>query len=173
MPRAGARSLGISASEPGAGVSAYWAVGGTALLGAVGGTFERLGRSGGAAVTALAWLVVTIKLCAVTLPLGTLARPCDRALVLLSWLEGIILSGYGLVLTAVGLLVQGGVVEPSPGADQRALAWHAHLWDPWFLVWGLLVLAALCLIRRPLGPSGTFRAMPMSRFSGPLRTSSK
>ena len=28
-------------------------------------------------------------------------------------------------------------------ADHRALAWHAYLWDPWFLVWGLLVTAAL------------------------------
>ncbi|MGH9129286.1 MAG: DUF3995 domain-containing protein [Acidimicrobiales bacterium] len=137
-----------------AGVSAYWAAGGTALLSTVGGAFERLGRSGGAAVTALAWLVLIVKLCAVALPLGALARPGHRALVLLSWLEGIILSGYGLVLTAVGLLVEGGVVEPSPGADVRALAWHAYLWDPWFLVWGILVLAALWLARRPLGPQG-------------------
>jgi len=29
------------------------------------------------------------------------------------------------------------------GADHRALAWHAYLWDPWFLVWGVLVTAAL------------------------------
>jgi hypothetical protein len=28
-------------------------------------------------------------------------------------------------------------------ADHRALAWRAYLWDPWFLVWGLLVTAAL------------------------------
>jgi hypothetical protein len=28
-------------------------------------------------------------------------------------------------------------------ADHRALAWHAYLWDPWFLIWGLLVVGAL------------------------------
>ena len=59
-----------------------------------------------------------------------------------------ILTGYGLVLTAVGLLVQAGVVAASAGADHRALEWHAYLWDPWFLVWGLLVTAALLRSRR-------------------------
>ena len=37
------------------------------------------------------------------------------------------------------------------GADHRALAWHAYLWDPWFLLWGLLVTAALLRGRRPHG----------------------
>jgi hypothetical protein len=27
--------------------------------------------------------------------------------------------------------------------DHRALAWHTYLWDPWFLMWGLLVAGAL------------------------------
>lgn len=61
----------------------------------------------------------------------------------LGWVEGCLLTAYGLVLTAVGLLVQAHVVRTTPSADHRALAWHAYLWDPWFLVWGLFVLAAL------------------------------
>ena len=44
---------------------------------------------------------------------------------------------------AVGLLVQAGLIGTPGGADHRALAWHAYLWDPWFLVWGVLVTAAL------------------------------
>ncbi len=55
------------------------------------------------------------------------------------------LTIYGLVYTAVGLLARAGVVHAS--TDPRALAWHAYLWDPWFLVWGLLVAAALLLGR--------------------------
>jgi hypothetical protein len=54
---------------------------------------------------------------------------------------------YGLVLTAVGLVVQAGVVHPSRNADWRALDWHAYLWDPWFLVWGLLIAGALLGVR--------------------------
>jgi hypothetical protein len=44
---------------------------------------------------------------------------------------------------AVGLLVQAGLIGTPGGADHRALAWHAYLWDPGFLVWGVLVTAAL------------------------------
>ena len=58
-------------------------------------------------------------------------------------MEALILIAYGLLLTATGLLVQSGVVAPPANADHRALRWHAYLWDPWFLVWGLLVTLAL------------------------------
>jgi hypothetical protein len=34
-----------------------------------------------------------------------------------------------------GLLVQADVIHASVTADHRALAWHAYLWDPWFLIW--------------------------------------
>ncbi len=44
-------------------------------------------------------------------------------------------------------MVQLGVIASSASADHRALAWHAYLWDPWFLVWGLLVTAALLRTR--------------------------
>ncbi len=36
-----------------------------------------------------------------------------------------------------------GLIGTPANADHRALAWHAYLWDAWFLVWGLLVTAAL------------------------------
>ncbi len=55
----------------------------------------------------------------------------------------------GLVLTAAGLLVQSGAIAPAAGADRRALAWHAYLWDPWFLLWGALVAAVLLRSRPP------------------------
>jgi hypothetical protein len=54
------------------------------------------------------------------------------------------LTIYGLVWTAVGQLALAGVLlAPDNADDRRALAWHAYLWDPWFLIWGLLVAAAL------------------------------
>ncbi len=62
---------------------------------------------------------------------------------MLAWIEAGILAIYGLVLTVAGLLVQAGVIHASATADHRALAWHAYLWDPWFLIWGLLAGGAL------------------------------
>ena len=62
---------------------------------------------------------------------------------MLTWIEAAILTGYGLVLTASGLLVQAGVIKAAAHADRLALEWHAYLWDPWFLIWGIFVFLAL------------------------------
>lgn len=128
-----------------AGVSAYWAAGGTGLLDTVGGVFERAGRSGSARVQALMGMVVVVKLVAVGLPWSVLRLEGSwrRAVTALGWAEAFVLTGYGLVLTGAGLLVQADVIRSAPDADQRALVWHAYVWDPWFLVWGLLVVATL------------------------------
>jgi hypothetical protein len=71
----------------------------------------------------------------------------------LAWAQAAFLTLYGLVFTAVGLLVQSGVLHASADADRYAMAWHTYLWDPWFLVWGLLVLAALRPGRHRFGAS--------------------
>jgi hypothetical protein len=132
-----------------ASVSAYWALGGTALLSTIGGSIEHDARTGGLLVTAGLWLVVLVKLLAAALPVyevrsagrGRGGRDAFR----LAALEGFVLTLYGLVLTAIGVLVQLNVISRGAHADNRALAWHAFLWDPWFLLWGLAVLAGLRL----------------------------
>ena len=128
-----------------AAVSVYWALGGTWLLATVGGALQRQGRT---AILVLAvWAAVVLKSVAAVLPLLALRRVTspgwNRAVWLLAWIEAGILTVYGLVLTVVDLLVQAGAIHQSAGADHRALAWHAYLWDPWFLIWGLLVAGAL------------------------------
>ncbi|ADB73825.1 DUF3995 domain-containing protein [Geodermatophilus obscurus] len=64
------------------------------------------------------------------------------------------LTPYGGVLVGVGALALTGVLgEP---ADPTALRWHVLPWDPWFLLWGLLLVVA-ALSRRRLSrgsPSG-------------------
>ncbi len=99
-----------------------------------------------------------LKVVAAVLPMlavgGILAppRPClpwrQRLLRVLAWVEAAILTSYGLVLTTADLLVQSGVIARSAHADDRALVGHAYLWDPWFLLWGLLVTTALLRTRQ-------------------------
>ncbi len=132
-------------------ISIYWGVGGTALLDTVGGSLERGGRAGDVGVVLLLWAAVVLKLIAAVLPLVVIyRRPAGRWQRLVrgaAWICGVVLFTYGLALTAVGLLVQLGVVAASATADHRALAWHAFLWDPWFLLWGILVLGSLFAAR--------------------------
>lgn len=139
--------LGLLVGLTYAAISAYSAIGGTVLLDTVGGVFERAGRSGGTAVTIGLWAVVLVKIAAAALPLlalsGILGSGWHRLVWVLTWVDVVMLTLYGLVLTIAGLLIQADVVHTRPDADHRALRWHAYLWDPWFLLWGLLAGAAL------------------------------
>jgi len=146
-------------------VSAYWAMGGTALLNTVGGAFQAQGNTDNPSVVLAVWAAVILKVIAAALPLvavRTRTRPRWGPTVrLMAWIEAGILTIYGLVLTAVGLLVQAGAIHVSATADHRALAWHAYLWDPWFLVWGLLVTYGLRI-------TGTQPRQPEVRPTGRL-----
>jgi hypothetical protein len=56
---------------------------------------------------------------------------------------------YGLVNVAISWAVLGGLVTPEGGYDRDAQLGHAVLWDPLFLLWGLLLAGGLTLTRQP------------------------
>ena len=146
------KEMGVAALVVGLGyaaISAYWAVGGKALLDTVEGVFEQAGRSGGWVASAALWLVVGIKVVAAGLPIGTVTWPPPggwrRLLRILAWMDAIVLTLYGLVLTTGDLLSITGLVGSAVGKNMTALTWHGFVWDPWFLIWGLLGMATLIL----------------------------
>jgi hypothetical protein len=130
-----------------AAISAYWAVGGTWLLATVSSSLVTAHQS--ATVAMAVWAAVVLKAIGALLPLYVClpAPPPKRygRLRLLAWAEGAVLTLYGFAFTLADLLVQVGIIHRGRTADQRALVWHAYLWDPWFLVWGLLVVITLGL----------------------------
>jgi hypothetical protein len=136
-----------------AAVSAYWALGGTALLDTVGGGLERLAREGGAAGAVLGGGTVLLKVAggvvalALVRPFG--ARVPARLLEGTAVVAGVVLTLYGAGQVLLGGLALTGLLgEP---ADPHALRWHVLLWDSWFLLWGLLLLVAVRRRRRPVG----------------------
>jgi hypothetical protein len=138
-----------------AGTSAYWAAGGNGLLDTIGGAIERWGRERTATVVATLWVIVALKAAvALAAPVlvglgGTRLPSWTTAGVSrgLGWIAAAVLTVYGGALTIAGLLVEADVIEASADADPKALAWHAYLWDPWFLAWGVALLVALSLTR--------------------------
>jgi Protein of unknown function (DUF3995) len=124
-------------------ISAYWAAGNTGLLDTIGGSIARWGHDGAANARLALAAIVVLKLVGAWLPLRAMRQPHRPAVRRLAWLEAGILAVYGSVLTATGLVVQAGLVHAGANADWKALDWHAYLWDPWFLVAGLMVLVAL------------------------------
>jgi Protein of unknown function (DUF3995) len=139
-----------------AAISVYWALGGTWLLDTIGGTLEQQGRAGNPGIILAVWAAAVLKIIGAIVPLaaagvtpGQATTAWMRQMRVLAWLEAAILTVYGLALTGAGLLVQSGAIASAAGADHRALAWHAYLWDPWFLLWGVLVTASLVRSRQP------------------------
>jgi Protein of unknown function (DUF3995) len=159
--RPAAKGLRLAQAACGAGlayaaVSVYWALGGTWLLDTVGGTLEQQGRTGNPGIILAVCATAVLKVIGAIVPLAAVGVTSGQATIagrrrvrVLAWLEAAILTIYGLVLTVAGLLVQSGAIAPAASADHRALAWHAYLWDPWFLLWGALLAAALARSRQP------------------------
>ena len=123
--------------------SFYWAAGGTIGLDTVGGAIEELARARDPAGVALGISAGALKVAGAVLALA-LVRPWGRRVPrrLLAGVAGaasVVLTLYGGLLVAVGALVLAGVIRPAGPVDRAALRWHVLLWDPWFLVWGLLL----------------------------------
>ena len=135
-------------------VSVYWAAGGAWLLSTVGDALGQQGRAGDLGIIVAVWAAAVLKFIGAILPMAAVgvtpwrgAR--RRQMRVLAWTEAGILTIYGLVMAGAGWLAQSGVIASAASADHRALAWHAYLWDPWFLLWGVLVTAALVRSRQP------------------------
>jgi hypothetical protein len=124
--------------------TAYWTAGGTALLDTVGGAIESLARERTPAALLLGLGVVAAKLVAAVLALALLYRP-GRLVRVLALLAGGLLTVWGGANVLLGGAVLTGVLDVGTVADERALRWHVLLWDAWFLVWGLALLAAVLL----------------------------
>jgi hypothetical protein len=69
---------------------------------------------------------------------------------------GSLLALYGAVLTTGGILVLTGVIHSTAATNTHALRWHAVLWDPWYLAWGLALAIAGIALRRTT-PAGSGR----------------
>lgn len=137
-----------------AGFSLYWALGGEWLLRTVGAWAVDAARDRPLMTGLLLAGVALVKAFVAVGPLWAsrrwLADP--RWWRVPAWLAAVALTAYGAVNTLVAWLVLGGALEPEGGYDRQAMVGHAWLWDPLFLLWGLLLGAGLLAGRgRPSG----------------------
>ena len=138
-----------------AAVSAYWGLGGIALLDTVGGSLERMARRRDGAALVTITVVVAAKLAAAALALAATRWPLSTAV--RRWvglgnrIVGIGLTLYGGVLVITGLLVLTGGIKSDASTNRHALRWHVGLWDLWFLVWGVAQWSAARRYRRVTG----------------------
>jgi hypothetical protein len=129
-----------------ASMSLYWAAGGQIGGRTIGAEIYQLGRERDPSFVAELWAAFALKTLIALLALA-LVHPWGQRLPrrLLLVLAGV--TGAGVTLYAAGNLVQHalmatGVVSPPDTLGSYAVPWHLALWDPFWLVGGLLFLAA-------------------------------
>lgn len=111
----------------------------------------------GLAVVATVKLVVAVVPVLATRGVVRLPRRLWRPL---AWLAATVLTAYGALNCVVAWLVLSGALNPAGGYDRDAMIGHGYLWDPLFLVWGLLLGASLFTSRR--ADDATVRRPPRS-----------
>lgn len=116
----------------------------------VGGQLAQLGERGGFVASAAAFVAADAKLAGAALSLA-LVRPWSqrlpqRPLITVAAATAALLTLYGAALVLAGALALAGVFGPVH--NPTPLRWHVLVWDLWFLIWGLLLGAAVVQRRR-------------------------
>ena len=125
-------------------MSFYWALGGEFGVNTLGSGIQALSHDPG--FVAVVWLTGVAKVVGGLFAL-TLVRPWARWLppiwkLVLAWAGGIGLALYGGVQLIIEGLVLGGAIRVSGAVDWEGLRWHVWLWDPLWLLGGVLFLLA-------------------------------
>lgn len=125
--------------------SLYWAMGGTALVSTLGEWAALWQRESPGEVAILLSLIFLAKLAGAALPLANERGllPAPRLWRGLFWCAAALLATYGALNVIAALAALSGLIGTAATMDTTALVGHAFLWDPLFLLWGLLLAAAL------------------------------
>jgi uncharacterized protein DUF3995 len=128
-----------------AALNFYWAAGGERWLDKYGS--HLIGDAGAASFKAASAVLGVLFLVAVALGLQAVLMPFDASartpVRWLAWVAAGLLALFGLGMTSIGLAVQFGIGNLAAADNPEVFRWHAFLWDPWYLVWGVVLMVAL------------------------------
>jgi hypothetical protein len=118
-----------------------------------GADIAHLARAGDAGFIATLWLAALAKALAAALALAPI-RPWGRrlprrALTITTTVLGALVLLYGVVNLAEHALMKTGATAIPHGLGSHALPWHLWLWDPYWILGGLLFLLAARTTGRP------------------------
>jgi hypothetical protein len=134
----------------------YWAAGGTVLLDTIGGEIGRRTRARDPDFVAVGWVTNGLKVIAAVLVLA-LVRPFGerlprRPIAGLLVIGGVLLVVYETAELVQHLLKAVGAIDRN-GLDDTAVYGHLLLWDPWWILGGVLFALAGWRSRRVRAPA--------------------
>ncbi len=111
-----------------------------------GAGIARMARQGDAGLIATLWIAFIAKALAGALALAPVRswgrRLPRRPLAIATYVVGALVLLYGLANLVEHVLMKTGAITIPHGLGARALPWHLWLWDPYWIVGGVLFLAA-------------------------------
>lgn len=126
-----------------AAVSFYWGAGGMAGASTLGGPIEDLARARDPMLVTVVWISAFAKLAGAALALALVQRWGQRLprrwLRAAAWSGAVALTLYGAAQVVSVALVATGIITPTTPVEPMVLRWRLLVWEPWFLVWGLLL----------------------------------
>jgi hypothetical protein len=119
----------------------------------VGADIAHMARTGDRGLVATLWLAAFAKALVGALALAPV-RPFGRrlprrALTVTTTVVGALILLYGVANLAQHVLMKTGATAIPPGLGADALPWHLWLWDPYWILGGLLFLLAAAASARP------------------------
>jgi len=126
-----------------AALNFYWALGGTAGSATIGQAITDLAND--PAFTIILWVTAVMKallgLLALVLIRPPVRRIPRRVVLTFGWAAGIGMVLYGGASFIQHALMLTGAVHLPDGLGVTAARWHLALWDPWWLLGGILFVA--------------------------------
>jgi hypothetical protein len=127
-------------------MSLYWAAGGMVGSETLGVELDRLAHERDASFVGELWAAFVLKMMAAVLALALVEpwgrRLPRRLLQLLGWATGAGITLYAVANFVQHALMATGAISTPEALGTNAVPWHLALWDPFWLVGGLLFLAA-------------------------------
>lgn len=136
-----------------AALSFYWAAGGTALGDTIGPYLSGLGLARDPVFVAILWGTGVLKALVGLIALAMVyhwGRYIPRWMLLTAaWSAVAVMAVYeGLASLIQHALMAAGVISTPAALGSTAAHWHLFLWDPWWLLGGVLLMITTWLYQR-------------------------
>jgi len=135
-----------------AAISVHWLLGGTVGINTLANVIQEAAAENDRDFRIMTWVTVELKVLGGLLALATI-RPWGRVIprrVLLAGLvaAGVLLTLYGVAGFVEKALMLSGVIDIPASMGEGPARWYLVLWEPWWILGGVLFLLTANAMRR-------------------------